>query len=78
MSGFFPKNPVLAASRVLFYVVQVLSGEVVVDVLLVRAGVGPEVLNAEAAGAVSDGRAHLLPLRSNLLNLLLFILQLSL
>ena len=64
MSGFFPKNPVLPASRV----VQVLSGEVVVDVLLVRAGVGPEVLDAEAAGAVADGRAHLLPLRTNLSN----------
>ena len=67
MSVFFsPKNPVLPASRVLLYVVQVLRGEVVVDVLLVRAGVGPEVLDAEAAGAVADGRAHLLPLRSNL------------
>ncbi len=68
---FFPKNPVLPASRVLLYVVQVMSGEVVVDVLLVRAGEGPEVLDAEAAGAVSDGRSHLLPLWSNLPNLLL-------
>jgi hypothetical protein len=71
MSGFFPKNPVLPSSRVLLYVVQVLRGEVVVDVLLVRAGVGPEVLDAEAAGAVSDGRVHLLPVRTNFSNLLL-------
>jgi hypothetical protein len=67
MSVFFPKNPVLPASRV----VQVLRGEVVVDVLLVRAGGGPEVLDAEAAGAVSDGRVHLLPLRPNLSNSLM-------
>ncbi len=69
MSFFFPKNPVLAASRVLLYVVQVLRGEVVADVLLVRAGGGPEVLDAEAAGAVSDGRAHLLPFEVKLIKL---------